>query len=85
MILDLNGFRLELFHFDKFINSKPNYEEFSEIGLKHFAIEVENMNTSHQKIKENGYDIDEPTKGTTCKWFCFIRDPDGINIELIQY
>ena len=37
-----------------------------------------------EELKNNGVEIDAPVKGTTCAWFCFLRDPDGIPIELYE-
>lgn len=36
------------------------------------------------ELKSKNVDIDEPVKGTTCAWFCFLRDPDGLSIELYE-
>ena len=84
VILELNGFKLELFGFNDYKESKDDSSDLRTIGLKHFAIQVEDLNKKYEELKEKGIDIDTPKKGTTCKAFCFLRDFDKITIELFE-
>lgn len=83
-IIELNGFQLELFHFNENNTMKDDPSDFSVTGLKHIAIEVDNVDKKYNELKENNVDIDKPQKGTTCTKLCFLRDPNGISIELYQ-
>ncbi len=84
VILKLGDLHLEIFHFRDQIKKKDNLSDLKVTGLKHIGIEVESVKDKYQELKNKGVDIDEPVKGTTCAWFCFLRDPDGIPLELYE-
>ena len=84
IILELGDFQLEIFQFQGSIDRKDDLSNLKVIGLKHISIQVESVKDKHKELKDKGVDIDEPVKGTTCAWFCFLRDPDGIPIELYE-
>jgi catechol 2,3-dioxygenase-like lactoylglutathione lyase family enzyme len=84
IVLKLGGMQLELFHFKNQIKKKDDLSNFKVLGLKHIGIEVSSVHDKFKKLKNKGLDIDEPVKGVTCSWFCFLRDPDGIPIELYE-
>lgn len=83
-ILELEDIKLELFHFNdhEHIDNKPSNLHIT--GLKHFAFEVEDIETKYEELESKDVDIDEPKPGTTCSKFCFLRDLNGILIELYQ-
>jgi len=83
-ILELDTIRLEIFQFDSKVEKKDDLNDLKVLGLKHIGFEVESVAEKHRELKEKGVDIDEPKKGTTCAWFCFLRDPDGIPLELFE-
>ena len=73
-----------MFSFSDFIDKKDDHSDLKVIGLKHISIQVDSVKEKYEELKEKGVDIDEPAKGTTCAWFSFLRDPDGIVIELYE-
>ena len=83
-ILELKGMRLEVFGFKDYQNKQNVLMNLKVIGLKHIGIHVDNVKQKYEELKGYGIDIDAPIKGTTCAWFCFFRDPDGIPIELYE-
>ena len=84
IILELDGLQLELFHFQSSLDKKDDLSNLKIIGLKHIGIQVDNVREKFEELKNTGIDIDIPKKGTTCAWYCFLRDPDGIPIELYE-
>ena len=84
IVLKLDDLQLEIFQFQSHIERKDDLSNLKVVGLKHIGIQVENVKKTYEKLKNKNVDIDEPTKGTTCAWFCFLRDPDGIPIELYE-
>lgn len=84
IVLELDGMQLEIFQFQSQIKKKDDLSNLKVIGLKHIGIQVKNVKKKHAELKNRGVDIDEPVKGTTVAWFCFLRDPDGIPIELYE-
>lgn len=84
IILKLNDLQFEIFQFQSQIERKDDLSNLKVMGLKHIGIQVENVEEKYKELKNKDIDIDEPKKGTTCAWFCFLRDPDGIPIELYE-
>ena len=84
IILKLNDLQFEIFQFQNPIDMKDDFSNLKVIGLKHIGIQVDNVKEKYEELKNKNIDIDEPKKGTTCAWFCFLRDPDGIPIELYE-
>lgn len=84
IILKLNDLQFEIFQFQNPIDMKDDFSNLKVIGLKHIGIQVKNVKEKYEELKNKDVDIDEPKKGTTCAWFCFLRDSDGIPIELYE-
>ncbi|MBN2120320.1 MAG: VOC family protein [Candidatus Omnitrophica bacterium] len=88
-ILENNTLRLELFEF-KEPKALPEYRknllsELQTLGVKHFALETEDIEPDYQRLKNQGVclgtDINKLPNGLR---YFFIKDPDGIFIELIE-
>lgn len=58
----------------------PLEKELSEIGIPHFALEVENPLASYTTLKNSGVDISEVLVSGV--FFCY--DPNGYRIEIRQ-
>ena len=55
------------------------------IGFNHLCFEVDDIHNSVQMIRDAGYPIDaEPVQGVDHNWQAWIRDQNGIRIELMQ-
>lgn len=84
VVLKLGDLQMEVFQFDSFMEKKDDLSNLKVIGLKHIGIQTEDVRAKYNELKNRGVNIDEPAKGTTCARFCFLRDPDGIPIELYE-
>ena len=84
IILKLRDLQFEIFQFQNPIDMKDDFSNLKVIGLKHIGIQVKNVKEKYEELKNKEVDIDEPKKGTTCAYYCFLRDPDGIPIELYE-
>lgn len=84
VVLRLNDLELEIFQFKNYIEKRDDLSDLKVIGLKHIGIQVTDVNEKYREFKSKQIDIDEPVKGVTVAWFCFLRDPDGIPIELYE-
>ncbi len=81
---------LELFHYE------DNYElpehsknlgvDLKTIGNKHFGLGVENIEQAKQKIEKNGIYTEQIDiiQGRLGKPYFFVKDPDGILLEIIE-
>ena len=82
---DEDGTRLELFSDS---NPKPlreNLRDTKNIGMKHIAFAVDNIEAFLKKHENKKIQILNPIKkGTSVKRYMFIVDPDNIPIELFE-
>ena len=55
------------------------------IGVKHFGLRVESVEKAKEAIQKQGISIvTDITKGRTGPLYFFIKDPDGILVEIMQ-
>ena len=55
------------------------------IGFNHLCFRVDDIHASVQEIRDAGYPIDiESKQGVDGNWQAWVRDPNGVRIELMQ-
>jgi len=86
--LKLGNFILEIFSFkdEKQRGNLPLWEELKITGVKHFALQVQDINEALKFLQEKGI-ISGNTKINTGKSgikYFFIQDPDGIYVEIVE-
>jgi len=82
---DENGTGIELFQDHEPIELTENLKDTKNIGMKHLAFEVENIESFLEKNRKYNLRKLTPIKpGTTVKRYLFITDPDNIPIELFE-
>jgi len=56
-------------------------------GLNHVVVKVESMHATLADLAAHGIDADEPSSpsGSDDFWTCWLTDPDGYRIELVQW
>lgn len=90
VMLKLNNMILEIFHY-------PNYDSLPEhskdlgidlktIGNKHFGLGVKDINKAKDFVEKNRINDDEINikEGRLGKPYFFIKDPNGILMEIIE-
>ncbi len=75
------GFELELNHYDK--ASKYNSRYSAGEGLDHLAFSVDDLEGLIAAAKEMGHPLAAEIKTEKSRWV-YIKDPNGIWIELVQ-
>ena len=53
--------------------------------IKHFAMEVDDIDTAYAKLVNAGFKVTEKEFAGDCNWMITTHDPNGIFIELQQY
>ena len=53
--------------------------------IKHFAIEVDDIDAARDELLSNGVDVSEKELGIDHTWMITCTDPNGVFIELHQY
>ncbi len=86
--MKLGDFILEIFAFKNAIKKEdlPLWEELKIIGVKHLALQVEDINKALKFLQEKGIiseDITIKIGKSGIKYF-FIKDPDGIFVEIVE-
>ena len=61
-------------------------EERSALGASHVAFDVVDINGTYEKLLRNGArKLNPPIQVAPGKWVCYLQDPDGNWIELIEF
>lgn len=89
-LLKLNEMVLEIFCYTQYEqlpeHSKDLLKDLKTLGTKHFALGVESVEKAKKYLLEN--DLIETNidicKGRLGKKYFFIKDPDGILVEIIE-
>jgi glyoxylase I family protein len=85
MLEDKHGTVIELFEHKKPQLLQQDLMDFSQIGIKHIAFIVDNLEETFAKaLKHGAKEIWPIQKGVTVKRLAFIKDPDNIPVELIE-
>lgn len=76
---------IELFEHDNPIPLTDDLMDMQQIGIKHLAFVVDNIEEAIEKaLKHKAKIIWPPKAGITVKRIAFISDPNGIPIELVE-
>ena len=65
--------------------AKDNIWEPALRGFSHICLEVDDIQQYAKHIEAAGYTLDkQPKVGCDNNWQCWITDPDGVRIEIMQ-
>ena len=65
--------------------TEENTWKSSQRGFSHLCLQVDEINATVKKVEEAGYAMDRPVKqGSDRNFQAWLRDPDGVRIELMQ-
>jgi catechol 2,3-dioxygenase-like lactoylglutathione lyase family enzyme len=79
------GNLVELFQHDAPLPLAENLMDFQRVGIKHISFAVANLEKVISAAVDNGGSLVRPPRaGKTVKRNAFIRDVDGIPIELVE-
>lgn len=84
VMLELKGMVIELWQFENQIENKDDFSNLNIIGIKHMAFEVDDVEKVHKELKSKNIEITEPKLGASGAKYSFLKDPDGIPIELYE-
>ncbi|MEM0258805.1 MAG: VOC family protein [Thermoproteota archaeon] len=66
--------------------AKPIEEKWENVGIKHIALEVDDVENFYNELKSKGVRFEsEPTVALGGPKIAFFKDPNGVTIELIQW
>ena len=81
------GFYLQISesNFIEVFKSGGEQEGAQRPRIKHFCLEVEDIDAVAERLKENGVDAREKKMGADQSWQIWCKDPSGIDMEFHQY
>jgi catechol 2,3-dioxygenase-like lactoylglutathione lyase family enzyme len=83
-----DGVGLELFRYAENAESAARHarpgNDMEDIGVKHMAFAVDDLDAVHAEFGRIGYAITEIRHGRADVDFFFIADPDGIWVEIVR-
>lgn len=79
--LTLEGFVLELLHFDREGNDGPRHRGFTEPGLTHLSFGVDELDATCERVRSLGGQVLESRRVGDLA--AMVTDPDGQIIELL--
>ncbi len=88
--MKIDGAILELFQYAENKDAEPLSldvaNDLPKLGVKHFGIKVDDVNTAFKDMKQDGYEIgnDKVQNGRTKIDYFFVKDPDGMWVEIVQ-
>lgn len=88
-LLKKPGITIEMFRINGVLplpeDRKVPGEDLKTLGVKHFALRVKNVTDAADYLRNNGVDfISEPVVGVRGLMRFFVKDPDGIPVELTE-
>ncbi len=84
VFLQLGKIHLELWQFEQPIERQDNLSKLNVLGIKHLAFSVDNIDRKREELKLQGITTTEPKLGASGARYCFLKDPDGIPLELYE-
>ena len=79
-----NGHALELLHYVHPPGADRPSEERNTLGATHLAFDVDDMDGTFQRLIDNGARQLNPPAELRGRMVCYLQDPDGNWVELIQ-
>ena len=78
VLMDGYGLQLEVF----IDPSHPKRGEQEPIGLRHFALRVDSLEAEIERLKAGDIEVGPIMEDWTGVRFCFVKDYDGLLVEL---
>ena len=80
------GARLELFTYHTPEGAESEPKQQCDFGLTHFAFTVKGIHDIYQRLSEAGVQFNCPPQNLRPGvWATYMKDPEGVTIELVQY
>ena len=70
-------------HVEVFLRPEAEYGDLNQIN--HFCLEVQSMDEAVAHIRRQGVEVIDKKFGCDDTWQAWVRDPNGVRIELFEY
>jgi catechol 2,3-dioxygenase-like lactoylglutathione lyase family enzyme len=82
-MLTLGDMRLEIWEFEDGVAPQDDLANLKVRGLRHIAFAVQDINAAYESLKSK-VKVSAVQTGASGGRYCFVTDPDGVQIELYQ-
>ncbi len=80
------GTRFELFAYRSPVGADSGVRRMCDFGLTHFALSVKNIHDIYRRLSGAGVSFNcPPLNLRPGVWATYMRDPEGVMIELVEY
>jgi catechol 2,3-dioxygenase-like lactoylglutathione lyase family enzyme len=80
------GARVELFKYHTPSGEESGAKRQCDFGLTHFALTVKDIHTLYERFSRAGVHFNCPPQNLRPGvWATYMKDPEGVTIELVQY
>jgi len=80
------GTRLELFTYHRPAGQVSDPKRQCDFGLTHFAFSVQGIHDLYERLSAAGVEFNCPPQNLRPGvWATYLKDPEGVTIELVQY
>jgi catechol 2,3-dioxygenase-like lactoylglutathione lyase family enzyme len=80
------GTRLELFTYHRPAGQVGDPKRQCDFGLTHFALSVQGIHDLYERLSAAGVEFNCPPQNLRPGvWATYLKDPEGVTIELVQY
>ncbi|MFB6185144.1 MAG: VOC family protein [Haloarculaceae archaeon] len=81
--LDGGGARVELVEYDP-VGADATGGAINDTGAKHLGLAVEDLDVRYEELPDDVETVSEPQTTASGTRICFLRDPEGNLVELIE-
>jgi len=80
------GARVELFQYYTPVGKEVDPRRQCDFGITHFALSVKNIHQVYEHLSQAGVQFNCPPRNPRPGvWATYMKDPDGVTIELVAY
>ena len=80
------GMRLELFAYHNPQGIEAGPRRMCDFGLTHFALTVQHIHELYRRFSAAGVRFNSPPRKLRAGvWAAYMKDPEGVTIELVEY
>lgn len=65
--------------------TQPDGANYDRPIIRHLCLEVEDIDLVIRTVRERGGEVTDKKRGCDQSWQCWMKDPSGVSIEIMQY
>ncbi len=82
--IKLGDTHIELWEFEDAYDGQNDLHDLKLRGIRHIAFQVDDIDVEYQRFVDNGISVEKPSVGGSGSKYCFLQDPNGVQLELYE-